>query len=250
MKEITAAYKAQCLRNEEKVLEVQRKQDNASRPASYRYLSQNRPVHPVKIRTTTVDESSVCSCKATDPNPCGPDSNCMNRITYIECHPASCPALDKCQNQRFRNFEYVNTEVFKSTNRGWGLRAMVDVKTDVFIGEYCGELIDRAECSRRVTQQNFSQNYNFYFCELDKDRVIDASKKGNHLRFLNHSCEPNCTTQVWLVNGDFRVGVFTIRDIGANEELTFNYNFEALGKLMINNTTFRPTTNIYTTRQT
>ena len=35
--------------------------------------------------------------------------------------------------------------------------------------------------------------------------------------------------QVWTVNGDQRVGVFTLREIEKNEELTFNYNLETLG---------------------
>ena len=31
---------------------------------------------------------------------------------------------------------------------------------------------------------------------LDKDLVIDARLKANHARFINHSCDPNCISQV------------------------------------------------------
>lgn len=46
---------------------------------------------------------------------------------------------------------------------------------------------------------------------------------------MNHSCQPNCETQKWTVNGDTRVGLFALEDIPANTELTFNYNLECIG---------------------
>lgn len=30
---------------------------------------------------------------------------------------------------------------------------------------------------------------------------------------MNHSCQPNCETQKWTVNGDTRVGLFALQDI-------------------------------------
>lgn len=53
---------------------------------------------------------------------------------------------------------------------------------------------------------------------------------GNLARFMNHSCQPNCETQKWTVNGDTRVGLFATDDIAAGSELTFNYNLECVGK--------------------
>lgn len=34
---------------------------------------------------------------------------------------------------------------------------------------------------------------------------------------MNHSCQPNCETQKWTVNGDTRVGLFALVDIPAGE---------------------------------
>lgn len=48
-------------------------------------------------------------------------------------------------------------------------------------------------------------------------------------RFINHSCEPNCETQKWLVHGELAIGLFAIKDVDANQELTFDYNFERYG---------------------
>lgn len=47
---------------------------------------------------------------------------------------------------------------------------------------------------------------------------------------MNHSCQPNCETQKWTVNGDTRVGLFALQDIDADSEVTFNYNLECIGK--------------------
>lgn len=49
-------------------------------------------------------------------------------------------------------------------------------------------------------------------------------------RFINHSCEPNCETQKWMVrDNELAIGLFTTKDIPANTELTFDYNFERYG---------------------
>jgi SET domain-containing protein len=49
--------------------------------------------------------------------------------------------------------------------------------------------------------------------------VIDAGDKGNIARFMNHSCNPNCETQKWTVNGDIRIGLFALKDVPAGTEL-------------------------------
>lgn len=46
----------------------------------------------------------------------------------------------------------------------------------------------------------------------------------------DHSCQPNCETQKWTVNGDTRIGLFALRDIEPGEELTFNYNLACDGE--------------------
>ncbi len=42
---------------------------------------------------------------------------------------------------------------------------------------------------------------------------------------MNHSCNPNCATQKWIVNGQVRIGLFAIKNIRAGTELTFDYKF-------------------------
>jgi hypothetical protein len=62
--------------------------------------------------------------------------------------------------------------------------------------------------------------------ELTDQLVIDATTHGSLARFLNHSCQPNCRIEKWVVGRERRVGVFSMKKIAANEELTFDYGYE------------------------
>lgn len=53
--------------------------------------------------------------------------------------------------------------------------------------------------------------------------IIDSRFKGNYTRFINHSCNPNCVAEKWNVCGYIRVGIFAIRDINIDEEITYDY---------------------------
>lgn len=60
-------------------------------------------------------------------------------------------------------------------------------------------VIDDALCERRLWDMKYKEVQNFYMCEIRKDFTIDATFKGNPSRFLNHSCDPNCVLEKWLV---------------------------------------------------
>ena len=158
---------------------------------------------------------------------CGED--CLNRLLMIECGKR-CPCGDYCTNRSFQRRLRAPVAPIKTELKGWGLKALVDLKPNTFLIEYVGEVIGLKEFKRRCEKYSAQNNQHFYFMSLYNDLFIDATRKGNVSRFFNHSCDPNCETQKWTVNGELRIGFFTRRAIGANEELTFDYQFQTFGK--------------------
>ena len=49
----------------------------------------------------------------------------------------------------------------------------------------------------------YTDDHHHYCLTLDSKFVIDGYRKGNIGRFVNHSCEPNCEMQKWLVSSQF-----------------------------------------------
>jgi histone-lysine N-methyltransferase SETD1 len=49
------------------------------------------------------------------------------------------------------------------------------------------------------------------------DEIVDATKKGGIARFINHSCNPNCTAKIIKVEGTPRIVIYALKDIGKSE---------------------------------
>jgi SET domain-containing protein len=161
-------------------------------------------------------------------NACGEDSDCINRATKMEClEDCSCGSV--CQNMRFQKKEFAKVTVFKTEKKGYGLRADTDLRPGHFIFEYIGEVINEPNFRRRTRQYDDEGIKHFYFMSLSKGEFIDATKKGNLGRFCNHSCNPNCYVDKWVVGDKLRMGIFAERYVKAGEELVFNYNVDRYG---------------------
>lgn len=184
-----------------------------------------------------------CMCKWDGQKPgCGEGSGCVNRELMMECNVDDCPIGENCQNRRFgpRGFsrssprfqvlDYAPIEVFRADKKGFGVKALSDLYENQFIIEYCGEVIPQSTFVKRTREYSENGTKHFYFMSLRNDELIDATKKGNMSRFLNHSCAPNCILQKWVVQNRVRMGIFTLRKIAAGEELTFDYKFERYGE--------------------
>ncbi|KAH8388408.1 hypothetical protein KR093_005776, partial [Drosophila rubida] len=196
-------------------------------PPPYVKIKANKPVPPVRFAYNEEDVN-ICECKPGTPHPCGPESGCLNRMLYHECHPDFCAAGAQCENQLFELRKSPRLDVVYMHDRGFGLVCREPIAEGSFIIEYVGEVINHAEFQRRMAQKTSDRDENFYFLGVEKDFIIDAGPKGNLARFMNHSCEPNCATQKWTVNCINRVGLFAIKDIPENTELTFNYLWDDL----------------------
>ncbi|EIE89509.1 hypothetical protein G6F46_003760 [Rhizopus delemar] len=183
---------------------------------------------------TIAEESMPCECKYLQEvddldAACGDDNYCINRMMFMECTAEDCPCGRYCRNRRFQLRQFARVDVIRTEKKGFGLRALTDLPTNSFIMEYIGEVIPNQEFIRRTKEYEASGLEHYYFMTLKTDEIIDATKKGCLARFINHSCNPNCVTQKWVVGKNMRIGIFTNRGIKAGEELTFDYKFERYG---------------------
>jgi hypothetical protein len=133
-----------------------------------------------------------------------------------------------CENNRFQRSKYADLYVKETPGKGHGLFPEQPIPKDSFIMEYVGELVSSKEILRRLAETNKHQSTkksHLYVMQLKANTFLDARSKGSISRFINHSCEPNCTIEMWTVGGHQRVGIFALRDIAAHEELSFDYQW-------------------------
>lgn len=105
-------------------------------------------------------------------------------------------------------------EVRRSQIHGRGLFALTRLPARRKVGELGGEVISQSEARRRARLA-----HSIKIVELGDGTAIDASRGGNHFKYVNHSCSPNAYMRVAYGRLEF----YTLREIQAGEELTCNY---------------------------
>ncbi|KAE8710378.1 Histone-lysine N-methyltransferase ASHR3 [Hibiscus syriacus] len=193
--------------------------ENKFDPPPYVHIKRNAYLVKKK-RDNVVDDIGCASCSST----CSED--CVCRVQCISCSKA-CHCPESCTNRPFSKEKKI--KIVKTELCGWGVEAAEPIKKGDFVIEYIGEVIDDAQCEKRLWDMKYKGVKNFYMCEIRKDFTIDATFKGNTSRFLNHSCDPNCVLEKWQVEGETRVGVFAARSIEVGEPLTYDYRFVQFG---------------------
>ncbi|CAL1363190.1 unnamed protein product [Linum trigynum] len=195
----------------------------------YEHIQQNEFSYR-KHKKQKEEDIAICECKFDQNDPESACSErCLNWLTSTECTPGYCPCDIHCKNQKFQKCEYAKTLLVKTEGRGWGLIADEDIEAGQFIIEYCGEVISWKEARRRSHFYESLGLKDAYIISLNAVESIDATRKGSHARFINHSCQPNCETRKWHVMGEIRVGIFAKQDIPIGTELSYDYNFEWYG---------------------
>ncbi|OWY96629.1 Histone-lysine N-methyltransferase [Phytophthora megakarya] len=113
-----------------------------------------------------------------------------------ECVVECCPCGLQCSNRQLQEGSTLSLAVIDCGRKGVGVVALEDISVGCFIGEYVGEVLTNKEAKLRSEVQSWC-----YMLQLSRNRVIDATFVGGRMRFVNHSCEPNCAFEKWNVRG-------------------------------------------------
>lgn len=134
----------------------------------------------------------------------------------------------------------------RSAIHGWGLYAEENIAVNDLIIEYVGEKVRQKVADLRELKYEKQGVGSSYLFRMMDDEIVDATKKGGIARFINHSCNPNCTAKIIRVEGTPRIVIYALKDISksesfcsypytgwvfandvfADDELTYDYKFE------------------------
>lgn len=202
--------------------------------SQFEVLRENWYISRLRNACLAQDDVMACDCSPEIDgqganHACGPDSQCINRFTNIECTNEDCGCGEDCRNQRFQRCEYANTSIFLTEKKGYGMRANEFIPANTFLIEYIGDIIDQQEYKVRKDQYQSEGLKHFYFMMIQDDEIIDATKRASMARYCNHSCDPNAYVDKWIVNKRFKMGIFAKKDIQKGEEICFDYNVDRYG---------------------
>ncbi|KAI9698927.1 MAG: hypothetical protein M1836_003116 [Candelina mexicana] len=172
----------------------------------------------------------------------GPKTGCL-RSTYLDSRDAIfecnefCNCGPECKNRNVQKGRQIPLEIFRTSKRGWGLRCPEPLRAGQFVDIYKGEIITCREADQRESRvENVKDSYLYTLDKFVGEEnslkaadayIVDGEYLGGPTRFMNHSCQPNCRQFTVSYNhGDLRVydlTFFTIREIPAGTELTFDY---------------------------
>ncbi len=99
------------------------------------------------------------------------------------------------------------------SSAGFGLFAGENIKRGDFVIEYYGPILTPEEADTKKGK---------YLFEVNSRKVVDGTPRYNMARYINHSCRPNCETDI--VRG--KIYIYARRNIKDGEELSYDYGKE------------------------
>ncbi|KAJ4975470.1 hypothetical protein NE237_000576 [Protea cynaroides] len=187
-----------------------------------------------------------CKCKGV----CSPGNHCScaekngGDLPYIsgrvlvswkpmiyECGP-SCPCQPHCSNRASQSGLKVRLEVFKTKDKGWGLRSWDPIRAGSFICEYAGEVIEKIEVKEDnddVEENDYTfdvtctyqqpSDFNYIPELLGEEKEVNMNKEykvpltlainaknvGNVARFMNHEATLASALEIKNKNGHVAV---------------------------------------------
>ncbi|KAL0904780.1 hypothetical protein M5K25_026930 [Dendrobium thyrsiflorum] len=119
--------------------------------------------------------------------------------------------------------------VYKSGIHALGLYTSQFIARGAMVVEYVGEIVGLRVADKREIEYQSGRRLQCksacYFFRIDKEHIIDATRKGGIARFVNHSCLPNCVAKIISIKNEKKVVFFAERDINPGEEITYDYHF-------------------------
>ncbi|PIN24226.1 histone H3 (Lys9) methyltransferase SUV39H1/Clr4, required for transcriptional silencing [Handroanthus impetiginosus] len=237
-------------------------------PAGFTYIKDLKFGKNISVHT---DAPLGCNCRDTcvDPRSCacaklnGGDFPYVQRdggrlvepkAVVFECGP-NCGCGPKCVNRTSQKGPRYRLEVFRTPNKGWGVRSWDYIPSGAPVCEYIGLLkrtddLDPAADNSYVFDIDCLQtmkglegresrlgdvslpSYMQKVIEEVSESVpfcIDAGCTGNIARFINHSCQPNLFVQCVLSNHHdikiARVILVAADNIPPLKELSYDYAY-------------------------
>ncbi|KAF4038318.1 SET domain-containing protein [Phytophthora infestans] len=155
-------------------------------------------------------EAGCCGCVRD----CYRDT-CWNATANLFCAGDSCRLGGKYSNSIYQTS---SAEIYITEYTGLGLRTKSTINAGALIAPYTGLLSDHDYVNDPTQYDYVIQTHTV--SKQDKTLYIDAEKHGSFARFINHSCDANCTFVEMRHNRDFQVAVITNRKIGCGEAIT------------------------------
>ncbi|KAF9679478.1 hypothetical protein SADUNF_Sadunf06G0019100 [Salix dunnii] len=163
------------------------------------------------------------------------------KSVIYECGP-SCQCPPTCRNRVSQGGLRVHLEVFKTKDKGWGLRSWDPIRAGAFICVYAGEAVDDSKAQELAGENEDDHIFDgtrtyqpLEFMPGDSNNApnlpfpltINARNAGNVARFINHSCSPNLFWRPVLRRSskefDLHIAFYAIRHIPPVTELTCSY---------------------------
>ena len=150
-------------------------------------------------------------------------------VPIFECN-SKCVCGPACPNRVTQRQPLKCLRVFETENKGLGIRTERSIQKGSFVGEYVGEILSSLQVKQRL--QSLAESDSCYIVTYREHTNsgsalttnVDATFKGNLMRFVNHSCSPNLAMLPVRTNSIVpRLCLFTCKDILAGEELSFSY---------------------------
>ncbi|EFJ49311.1 histone H3 lys4 methyltransferase, partial [Volvox carteri f. nagariensis] len=107
-----------------------------------------------------------------------------------------------------------------------GVFAAERIPADTLLMEYHGEAVRTSVADLREKRYSAAGLGCYLFNPgglPDEAVVLDATHRGNIMRFVNHSCGPNCVSRTVVIEGQRRIFLFSLHELHPGTELTYDY---------------------------